>query len=250
MIKIKDLPAPAELTPEVVEKLTEEFRQTGKAVWKKEYISKQLLAMSEGKCCFSECKLVEEGKYLEVEHFHPKTTYKDEVLKWENLLPISSAVNKAKSDYDTKSEPIINPRFDDPKEHLIFKAYRFKGKDELGNKTIEVLNLNDTNLWVSKRFEIGNKAVEQLEEISKELDEFDNLSKKTTQKRNNIIRKLRNLFHEGTPKAEYSAVVASYLLHDDDYDIIKNLLLKNGLWDNEFITLEQQLKFCALDVIS
>jgi predicted transcriptional regulator len=103
---------------------------------------------------------------------------------------------------------------------------------------------------VNKRFEIGNKAVEKLEEISKELDNFDSLAKKTTQKRNNILRKLRNLFHEGTPKAEYSAVVASYLLHDDDYEIIKNLLLKNGLWDDEFIALEELLKFCALDVIA
>lgn len=250
MIKIKDLPAPAELTEQLIELLTEEFKLTDKAVWKKDYISKQLLAMSEGKCCFSECKLVEEGKYLEVEHFHPKSIYPDDVLNWKNLLPISSAVNKAKLDHDTKIEPIINPRFDDPKEHLAFRAYRFKGKDEIGNKTVNVLNLNDTNLWVKKRFEIGNDAVERLEDISKDLEEYDRSVNKTTYKKNQIIRKLRNLLHEGTPKAEYSAVVASYLLHDNDYEIIKNLLIKNDLWDDEFKQLEQQLKFCALDVIS
>lgn len=250
MIKIKDLPAPTELTDELIEQLTEEFKLTDKAVWKKDYISKQLLAMSEGKCCFSECKLVEEGKYLEVEHFYPKSIYPDEVLKWENLLPISSAVNKAKLNHDTKAEPIINPRFDDPKKHLAFRAYRFKGKDEIGNTTVEVLNLNDTNLWVNKRFEIGNYAVERLEEISKDLEEYDDSTSKTTVKKNKIIRKLRNLFHEGTPKAEYSSVVASYILHDNDYEIIKNLLIKNDLWDDEFKELEQQLKFCALDVIS
>lgn len=173
MIKIKDLPAPTELTDKLIEQLTEEFKSTNRAVWKKDYISKQLLSMSDGKCCFSECKLVEEGKYLEVEHFYPKSIYPDEVLKWENLLPISSAVNKAKLDHDTKAEPIINPRFDDPKKHLAFKTYRFKGKDEIGNTTVEVLNLNDTNLWVNKRFEIGNYAVERLEEISKDLEEYD-----------------------------------------------------------------------------
>ena len=250
MIKIKDLPAPAELTDELIKHLTAEFKATNNPVWKKVYISKQLLAMSEGKCCFSECKLVEEGKYLEVEHFYPKSIYPDEVLKWENLLPISSAVNKAKLDHDTKIESIINPRFDDPKKHLAFRAYRFKGKDEIGNKTVEVLNLNDTNLWVKKRFEIGNDAVERLEDISKDLEEYDGSINKTTYKKNQIIRKLRNLLHEGTPKAEYSAVVASYLLHDNDYNIIKNLLIKNDLWDDEFKELEQQLKFCALDVIS
>lgn len=250
MIKIKDLPAPAELTTELVAQLTEEFKQTGKPVWKKDYISKQILAMSENKCCFSECKLLEEGKYLEVEHFHPKSIYPDEVLDWQNLLPISSAVNKAKLDHDTKVEFIINPRFEDPKEHLAFKSFRYKGKTSIGEQTWKTLGLNDWILWWEKRTKIACKAIELLEEISSDLQEFDNLTVKTTQKRNKIVSRLRNLFTEGTPKAEYSAVVASYILHDNDYEIIKNLLIKNDLWDDEFKELEQQLKFCALDVIS
>lgn len=250
MIKIKDLPAPAELTTELVAQLTEEFKQTGKPVWKKDYIGKQILAMSENKCCFSECKLLEEGKYLEVEHFHPKSIYPDEVLDWQNLLPISSAVNKAKLDHDTKVESIINPRFEDPKEHLAFKSFRYKGKTSIGEQTWKTLGLNDWILWWEKRTKIACKAIELLEEISSDLQEFDNLTVKTTQKRNKIVSRLRNLFTEGTPKAEYSAVVASYILHDNDYEIIKNLLIKNDLWDDEFKELEQQLKFCALDVIS
>ena len=74
MIRLQDLPCPAELTEEVVAHLTEKFQKTGNSVWKKEFIAKQLLALSNGKCCFSECKLQEEGKYpeAEVEHFAPK----------------------------------------------------------------------------------------------------------------------------------------------------------------------------------
>ncbi|RYU94666.1 HNH endonuclease [Emticicia agri] len=250
MIKLKDLSCPPELTEEVAQALTDEFKTTGNSVWKKDYIAEQLMTMSNGKCCFSECKLSEEGKYAEVEHFHPKSLYPDEVVKWENLLPINNAVNKAKSAHDTKLEPIINPRFDNPKKHLAFKTFRFKGKDEIGRKTIEVLNLNDTRLWVDKRYEIGNEAVETLEDISQELQEYDRLEVKTTRKRNNILRKLRNLFYEGTPEAEYSAVVASYLLNDDDYIIIREILVKYSLWDEEFEKLEKQLEFCALDVIS
>jgi uncharacterized protein (TIGR02646 family) len=248
MIRLQDLPCPAELTEELVAQLTEEFQKTGNSVWKKEFIAKQLLAMSNGKCCFSECKLREEGKYPEVEHFAPKSLYPDDVVKWENLLPISSACNKAKGDHDTINEPIINPRYEDPKEHFYFQGYRFKSKTAKGKLSIDVLNLNDRILWVNKRFEIGDKAVERLEEISTKIKEYDQSPLKSIPKRNSIIRQLRNLFYEGTPKAEYSSVVASYLLNDDDFQVIKGLMQKNSLWDEEFEILEKELRFCALKV--
>lgn len=248
MIRLQDVACPPELTEEVVAQLTEEFQKTGNSVWKKEFIARQLLAMSNEKCCFSECKLREEGKYPEVEHFAPKSLYPDDVVKWENLLPISSACNKAKGDHDTMSEPIINPRYEDPKEHLYFQGYRFKPKTAKGKLSIDVLNLNDRILWVNKRFEIGDKAVERLEEISTKIKEYDQSPLKSIPKRNSIIRQLRNLFYEGTPNAEYSSVVASYLLNDDDFQIIKDLMQKNSLWGGEFETLENQMLFCALEV--
>lgn len=248
MIRLEDKPCPEELTEELITKLTEDYRQTGKSVWKKEFIAKQLLAMSNGKCCFSECRLEEEGKYPEIEHFAPKSLYPESVVQWENLLPISSACNKSKSDHDTRQEPIINPRYEDPKEHFYFQGYRFKSKTQKGHLSIDVLNLNDRILWVNKRFEIGVKAIERLEEISANLKEYDQSLSKATVKRNKIIQQLRNLFHEGTPKAEYSAVVASYLLNDNDFQIIKGLMEKNNLWDEEFKLLETQLQFCSLEV--
>jgi uncharacterized protein (TIGR02646 family) len=248
MIRLKDIPCPAELTDELVAQLTEEFQKTKNSVWKKEFIAKKILAMSNGKCAFSECKLQEEGKYPEVEHFYPKSLYPNEVVKWENLLPISSACNKAKSNHNTKNEPILNPRYENPQEYLYFQGYRFKAKNAKGQLTIDVLNLNDRITWVNKRYEIGVQAVERLEEISDKIRKYDHEATKSVQSRNNIIRQLRNLFHEGTPKAEYSSVVASYLLNDDDFKIIKDLMLKHGLWDAEFESLEKQLKYCALEV--
>lgn len=248
MIRLKDVACPAELTEELMTQLTEEFQKTGKSVWKKGFIVEQLLAISNGKCCFSECKLQEEGKYPEVEHFAPKSLYPNEVVKWENLLPISSACNKSKGDHDTRQQPIINPRYEDPKEHLYFQGYRFKSKTEKGKLSIDVLSLNDKTLWVNKRFEIADKAVERLEEISRKIKEYNQNPSKSIPARNSIISQLRNLFHEGTPKAEYSSVVASYLLHDDDFQIIKDLMLKYSLWDNEFEVLERELQFCALEV--
>ena len=248
MIGLNDVPRPDELTDELVIQLTEKFKTTGEAAWKKAFIMDRLLEMTHKKCAFSECLLVEEGKYPEVEHFHPKSLYPDEVVDWSNLLPISSACNKAKGDHDTKNEPIINPRYEDPKDHFYFQVYRFRGKTEKGKLSIKVLNLNDQILWVNKRFKIGNKAVERLEEISEKIQEYDQTPLKTTPKRNSIIRELRNLFHEGTPKSEYSSVVSSYLLNDDNFKIIKDLMQKNALWDDEFESLETQMRFCALDV--
>lgn len=248
MIGLNDVPRPDELTDELVVELTETFKTTGKAVWKEPFMMAGLLEMTHKKCAFSECLLLEEGKYPEVEHFHPKSLYPDEVVDWSNLLPISSACNKAKGDHDTKNEPIINPRYDNPKEHLYFQGYRFKAKSEQGQRTIEVLNLNDRSLWVNKRYKIGDEAVETLEEIRDRLKEYDASLSKATVTRNNIVRRLRNLFHAGIPNAEYSAVVASYLLHDDDFIVVKHLMQKNALWDSAFELLETQMRFCALDV--
>lgn len=248
MIRLHDVPPPEELTDELVVQLTHEFKSTGKAVWKKPFITDRLLEMTHQKCAFSECLLNQEGKYAEVEHFHPKSLYPDEVVDWKNLLPINGACNKAKGNHDNKNAPIINPRYDNPKEHLCFQGYRFKAKSEQGQRTIDVLNLNDRSHWVNKRYKIGDEAIETLEEIRDTLKEYDSSHSKTIPKRNNIVRRLRNLFYAGTPRAEYSSVVASYLLHDDDFIVIKQLMQKNALWDDEFESLEMQMRFCALDV--
>lgn len=248
MIKLQDLPRPKKLTDELIKQLTDDYKKTKKDVWRRKAIAKQLFAMSNGKCCFSECKLEEEGKYLEVEHFAPKSLYPEEVVKWENLLPISGACNKAKGNHDTKKAPILNPRYEDPKEHLYFQAFRFKHKTDKGRLSIDLLDLNDRSLWGEKRSKIAYKAVEILEKICNDLKEYDQSPSKSIPNRNSIIRQLRNLFHEGTPKAEYSSIVASYLLNDDDFQVIKGLMQKNSLWDDEFEILENELRFCALEV--
>jgi len=87
MIKLDRVPKPVELTKKLQLKLTDEFKLTGKSVWNIGFIKTHLLRFSNNKCCYCEANIVEESKYLEVEHFHHKDTYKDEVLEWENLLP-------------------------------------------------------------------------------------------------------------------------------------------------------------------
>ena len=41
---------------------------------------------------------------MEVEHFHPKSLYPNEVISWENLLPICKRCNSSKG---ADSEPVL-----------------------------------------------------------------------------------------------------------------------------------------------
>ncbi len=247
MIKLRSATAPAELTDEVVQALTDEYKKTDKAVWQKEFIGKALLDSSHNKCCFSECKLNEEGKYDEVEHFHPKSLYPDEVVSWSNLLPINKACNTAKGDHDTKAEPIINPYIDDPKEHLYLKDYRFYDKTELGRKTIDVVGLNDWEMWVVPRFNVGKGVYEMLEAICELAKDYDTGLKNSTRSRNNLVSRLRGLMIEGTEKKAYSATVATLLLHEEMYFQIRHILQRHSLWNESFTILEGQMQDCALD---
>src|SRR5690554_3867131 len=109
MIKLTRGAKPVELTLAIEKELTDEFKKTGASVWRKDYITNGLLAYSNNKCAYCECDITEESKYLEVEHFHHKDSYPDEVVQWENLLPSCKKCNATKSSHDTYVEPIINP---------------------------------------------------------------------------------------------------------------------------------------------
>ncbi|OZI09961.1 hypothetical protein BWI93_01065 [Siphonobacter sp. BAB-5385] len=94
MIRLKNDPPPAQLDLSKQTELTDRFLTTNTDVWKAKFITEAVYKLSYNKCCFTECKLLEEGKYPEVEHFYPKSLYPLKVVEWDNLLPINGAVNK------------------------------------------------------------------------------------------------------------------------------------------------------------
>jgi hypothetical protein len=181
---------------------------------------------------------------MEVEHFHPKSKYKDEVVDWDNLLPICKRCNDSKLNHDTKLQPIINPVIDNPKEHLIIKDYRFNRLSKLGRNTIDVINLNDSQRLVKKRFEIGEEIYNKLENLVESTHDY--IKEPITRRRNRIINTLKNLMLEGTKEYEYSATAATLILEDINYQEIKQLFIHNQLWATKFIELEQQMQYCAL----
>lgn len=242
MIKL-DLPEkPIQLTVDLQARLTQEFKDTGKSVWKIDWLKEVVSDMSFGKCCFSEIRLGEESKYMEIEHFHPKRLYPDEVMEWGNLMPSCKKCNVTKLEHDTLKEPIVNPFVDNPKDYLFFKNYRYysKNKNEIGHRTIDVLGLNDHSHFVNPRFKIGNEIIEQLRDFK---DNSQNLDDK---RKNRYISRLKKLIELGNRKEEYAALVSTTILSDENFNDTEELLKLKGLWDNEFESLKSELEFCAL----
>lgn len=246
MIKLDRTPKPVELTAELQVALTDEFKSTGKSVWNVDFIKKGLLGFSNDKCCYCETNINEESKYMEVEHFHHKNTYNDEVLEWENLLPSCKKCNGTKNDHDTKLEPIIDPSKIDPKNHLKYWRYRIKGSDEFGKLTVSVLKLNDQDRLVKKRFEIGNAIQEKLEQLNELTDDYISGVQTSTRRKNRVVYGTKDLMKEGLPTAIYSATSAAVILTDTEFEALKSKLISLGFWDAELAQLEIELNNTAL----
>jgi len=241
MIQLTPVLRPTDLTDELVQQLTDRFKaDKTQRVWNEEFIKTALLQMSSGKCCYCECKINEESKYMEVEHYRCKDIYEDEVLLWSNLLPSCKRCNGTKHNHDTGVEPIIHPVNDDPRNHLELKAYRFYGRTLIGKTTVEVINLNERERLQRKRFEVGAEIKERLDELEIQMRDYLE-SLPSTRKRRNIIHKLRGIIQQGQPNEEYAATVSTEILREDSYHFVKAELINLGWWDDDFQRLEDEL---------
>lgn len=248
MIKIDRLPAPEELTPEVVASKTAKFKaDPAKSVWKEPYIDARLLEMSHNKCCYCECKIGEESKYMEVEHFHDKKKYPDEVVVWNNLLPSCRSCNGSKHTHDTIANPIVNPTTDIPSVHLAFKDFRYKAKDQIGEETISALNLNDTENKCFPRFRICNGLNEQIEGIQNKLKDI------TVGSRTQVINRLKNqvigVLQECQCDGAYTAIKASMVLTNPDFDNIVSEMKARDWWTPIMEELNVKMHSYALDLL-
>ena len=110
-----------------------------------------LAASSHSKCAFCEC-MPQQGGYIEIDHFLPKSLYPDLTFEWNNLLPICKNCNVAKSDHDTRLLPIIDPSQKDPAALLTYNFLTLcpitgTGEEQLAARTIEVCCLNSSRLY-------------------------------------------------------------------------------------------------------
>lgn len=247
MIKLTLPPKPARLANSEAA-LTAEFKADNKkTVWKKDYIVAPLLKMTNGKCAYSEVKLNENGAYCEVEHFKHKSQFPDDVVKWGNLLPSCKTCNISKGTWDVVANPIVNPLFDVPAEHLYMRACRFYKKDSKGENTIVALDLNNNSQFVLPRFRIASEICNKLECELRSLKDavVENKVKSMTLHRN----KIKAILRECLPTEVYSAAVSTYLLYDSPvYGEVKEFLQSESLWDDELNEIDCTLNGIALGV--
>ena len=248
MIQLTLPPEPPELTAKK-KKLTEAYAAScragkPKAVWNTAYIRDALLEMTHGKCAYSEVRLQGRGAYWDVEHFKCKDLYPESVVEGENLLPACEFCNRsAKRDHDVVALPIVNPIKDRPGEHLYVRRGRFFPKDDKGEKTIEVLNLNDEVNLLRSRFEVCQYCEERLRDCKYWMRKCV-----APEDYREVARLFTAVLRRGLPDWEYSATVATFLMCERR-DLVAEIEQQLGewkLWDEHLEAAKQTLLSIAL----
>ncbi|ANJ12773.1 hypothetical protein IMAU80174_02960 [Lactiplantibacillus plantarum] len=245
MIHINRLPRPSKLTDEMVKRLTQQYKDDGTSVWNKPYIKDTLLEMTHHKCCYCEAPLNERGGFMEVEHVHPKHEYPDEVLDWENLLPICKNCNINKSSYDTKKHGFVDPSLVDPKDYFQTKNYRYIPKNDEARATRNLLRLNSADTLVSKRITIGNAILDKVENLLEDVIEHQGKPDKLLIDANT----LREVLKLVQPDKNYSAIISSILLNDQSFNRIKVIIKNASYWDTSLEDLEKSARQIAFDEV-
>ena len=231
MIRLERIFTPLCLAPSKVAGLTAEYLANGVSVWNFDELKGALLRTSFGKCAYCECRLSEESKYIEVEHFFCKSLYANKVIEWDNLLPSCKRCNGSKSGHDVGAEPIVNPYIDDPADHLAFRLYQLRPASEKGRTTLDVLDLNDSERVVKIRFEIGEAIQASLSQGVEKFERY--IEQQNTRRRNVLLSHLRGLLNECQPSSDYSATSATVLHSDQRYPELRSKLIRLNLWNEQ-----------------
>ncbi len=253
LIKVNRIDKPKELTKEVQQQLTDEFKKDkNKNVWNKKYIRDQLILECNSKCVYCECFIGNGHKEMHIDHFHYKNKYKDEVVTWENLNPSCSTCNKNKSQHDTYETPIINPFEQEPKDYFYLKNYRYYSRNEKVDKivhdTINVLGLNDTENIVKLRFEQGETLIDKINDIYELAEENKEILNNNISKKNRVMRGCKNILRKGIKEAEYSAFMATIIKNDENYIKLKQLLIRLKIWNEELQSLDEQVEKIKMQI--
>ena len=244
MIKLNRAFTPLYLNPKKVHELTHEYKISGKSVWAHKELKWALLEISFRKCAYCECELNEESKYMEVEHFEDKDNNPDKVVTWDNLLPSCKRCNAAKGTHDVLKEPIVNPFVLDPRNHFTFHLYRLRGLTEEGKLSEDVLDLNNYEKVLKKRFDIGNAVQESLIDIKEKIASYEATT--STRTKNRIMGQFKGVLRECVPESSYSATASTVLHCDENYSFIIDKLKALKLWDHECDKLNNSSLVCVL----
>jgi 5-methylcytosine-specific restriction endonuclease McrA len=247
MIKLEREGKPEYLSDNKVTELTNAFKVTKKSVWNNNHIKIPLLRSSHYKCAYCECPLASESNYMEVEHFEDKNHNPDKVVLWENLLPSCKRCNGAKGTHDVIDSPIINPYVENPKDHLSMRLYRFRAKTEIGQCTIEVTKLNQSDRSVFSRYEIGEKINEYIDTSWDRWDVY--LERRDIRSKNKLMTMIEALLNECQPSSSYSASTATNLLTDSKFIELISLMREEEVLSEDLETLIRSASILVLDCV-
>lgn len=222
--------------PKCLQKPTCEFVEQD---YKRKETIEALSKMQHGKCCYCERKFDVGRTEREVEHYVPKSAFKDRygniqwhlANKWENLLYACRTCNSRKGSQlpfnkTTKECEIIDPSCGDidPEDHIDFVVedcyitFREKNKSLLGRSTINKLRLTE-RFDIHSRFRKMKIQIEvhfmnlinalvnddtteftsQKDELSKSMSAHNPF---TAFQRSFIAKRLKDLNENGIPRLE------------------------------------------------
>lgn len=142
-------------------KVEPDWAEFSKTVVKKETIV-ALEEMYNGCCCYCESK-IKITSYPEIEHFKPKSKYKELCFDYSNLHYSCKRCNLAKGSQYTDN--LLNPSEDDPEEYIRYIGELAVSIDnnERGKEMINVVKLNE-------RADLKEERIRYLNEFKKNYD--------------------------------------------------------------------------------
>ena len=174
-------------------------------------------------------------QFLDLQAAHP-----ERVVEWGNLLPTCATCNAGKGALDVGKIPIVNPLRDDPKDFLYVEGFRYRAcdKEGVGQRTIDVLRLNDATQFAAPRFLAAQYIVEAIERVLRQADTIADY----------LLRgEVLQLMGEAGPSHPYAAVIATHLLYEHDgLAKLETLLRDRGAWDEHLAAAKQTLVSIAL----
>lgn len=192
MRKIYRKPLEPELRDELDgfrQKLADDASVGTDVIWKifskrKEGLLRHLLEEYNYKCCYCEVMLDSQG-YPAIEHFKPKSKFRDLCFVYANLHVCCTRCNTNKG--EKFSENLLSPTDDQPEDHLVFKSdVVVSGKTPRGTETVhDFLLLNNEDLKKARSV--------YLECVKERLEDVEALFGLLPDSKNHIRRKLEVL---------------------------------------------------------
>lgn len=216
-------------------KLPESEKRIVNERYKHTEIKNALIKRKDTKCAFCEC-IPDEGGYVEIEHFLPKSLFPIQAYSWTNLLPSCKRCNLKKLAFNTNKYPIIKPDVDNPSNFIEYDNIKMVVKKNSVNKkiakrTIKKLDLNQFRL-IKPRSELLVSLTDYeltLGKVLKELKKAKNINKKT-RLINNILSSLDKINYLKKEEQKFSGFCIDF--------IEKSRIIKQA--ENEIVLFKKQ----------